>query len=279
MRQPAAPAPSSDRQGETRAPRSPAVVLQTSLKDGILRLTLDRPEKRNALSPELVRALRGELARARDDAAVRCVLIAANGPAFCAGGDLDAMRARRGDALATKKAQDELFAGLAKDLLMLEKPVVAFAQGDAMGAGLMLLLACDHVVADKKAKFAATFVKVGLLPDTAGTWLLPKTLGLRDARRLAMLPDPVDAEEAAEKGLVSETGDLARAEEVAKRFAGMPTLALGYAKRAVVLGTADTLDAALGREAALQGLLFTTKDHAEGVDAFLEKRAPKFEGR
>lgn len=258
------------------------MVLQSSLKDGVLRLTLDRQEKRNALSPDLIRALRTGLAQARDDPAVRCILLTGKGAAFCAGGDFDAMRARHdapeGAALATKAAQDGLFAALAKDLLLFEKPVVAFANGDAYGAGLSLILACDHVVADKHARFAATFVKVGLLPDTAGTWLLVKTLGLRDARRLAMRAESIDAKEAEELSVVSEVGDLSRAEEIAEEFAAGPTRALGLTRRALVLAADHGLDAALGREAALQGYLFTTKDHEEGVKAFAEKRAPKFTG-
>lgn len=255
--------------------------LHAALDAGVLTLTLDRPEKRNALDLALIDALLLELRRARDDPSIRCVLLTGKGPAFCAGGDFDAMRARRGDAMATKKAQDERFAALARGILLLEKPVVTAVNGDAYGAGLMLVLASDHAVAAKGARFAATFVKVGLLPDTAGTWLLPKTLGLRDARRLALLPDPIDAEAAEKMGVVSEVAEdvLARAREVARRFAEGPTLALGLAKRAIVLGTADDLDAALAREANLQALLFTTRDHAEGVDAFLEKRPPRFEGR
>lgn len=255
-------------------------VLLEEQRAGVLRLTLNRPDKRNALSPELVRALREALGRARDDAAVRSVLLTGAGPAFCAGGDFDAMMARRGKALATKEAQDTLFAGLARDMLLLEKPIVAHVNGDAFGAGLMLVLAADYAVAAPGARFAATFAKVGLLPDTAGTWLLPKTLGLRAARQLALLPDPIDAEEAEALSLINKRAEdaAARADEVARRWADGPTRALGLAKRAIVLGTADDLDAALAREANLQGLLFTTRDHAEGVDAFLAKRAAQFTG-
>ena len=259
-------------------------VLLTAREGGVLRLTMSRPDKRNALSPDLVRALRSALAEAARDDAVRCVLLAGAGPAFCAGGDFDAMLERRGNALATKKAQDELFAALARDVLMLEKPVVAHVNGDAYGAGLMLVLAADHAVAAPGARFAATFTKVGLIPDTAGTWLLPKTLGLRDARRLVLLPDPVDARKAEQMGLISEVGDTdedaaRKAESVARRLAAGPPRALGLAKKAIVLGTADDLNAALAREATLQGLCFTTADHAEGVDAVREKRAPRYQGR
>lgn len=260
--------------------RGVTVLLESLDAAGVLTLTLNRPEKRNALSPDLLDLLVAQLARARDDAAVRCVLLAANGPVFCAGGDLDAMIERRGNAVATKKAQEERFGAVARGVLQLEKPVVAAVTGDASGAGLMLVLASDHAVAAPTAKFTASFTKVGLIPDTAGTWLLPKTLGLRDARRLALLAEPVDANEAERMGLVSELSEhvTKRAQEVARRFAEGPTLALGLAKRAIVQGTSDDLDAALAREANVQAMLFTTKDHAEGVDAFKEKRAAKFRG-
>ena len=259
------------------------MVLRESSDAGILRLTLDRPEKRNALSPELLRALRDALARARDDAAVRCVLLTGAGSAFCAGGDLDAMRARQdapeGAALATQRAQRDLFGALARDMLHLEKPIVVFANGDAFGAGLSLVLAADHVVAAQSARFAATFVKVGLLPDTAATWLLVKTLGLRDARRLAMRAQALDAQQAADLGIVSEVGGLAEAEAVAQAWAQGPTRALGMTKRALVEAADHGLDAALACEAAVQGLLFTSEDHAEGVAALLGKREARFQGR
>lgn len=257
--------------------------LRESLDDGILRLTLDRPEKRNALTPEMLRALRAAFARARDDERVRSVLLTGAGAAFCAGGDFEAMRARQdapeGAALATHRAQQDLFGGLARDMLSLEKPVVLFANGDAFGAGLSLVLAADHVVAAPAARFAATFVKVGLLPDTAGTWLLVKTLGLRDARRLAMRAQTLDAKEAERIGIVVELGDLAKAEEVAREWAQGPTRALGFTKRALVHAADHGLDAALAREAGMQGALFTTADHLEGVRAFAEKRPARFEGR
>lgn len=256
------------------------MVLHEKREGGVLSLTLNRPDKRNALSPDLVQALRAALARAGKDADVRAVLLAGEGAAFCAGGDFDAMRARRGDAFATKKAQQEGFAALARDVLLLEKPVVAHVNGDAFGAGLMLVLASDYAVAAPQARFAATFAKVGLVPDTAGTWLLPKTLGLRDARALVLLPDPVDAARAREMGLVNavEEDAAGKAMQVARRWAEGPTFAYGLAKRAIVEGTADDLDAALAREANYQAMCFTTQDHAEGVDAFLEKRLPVFRG-
>lgn len=256
-------------------------VLVESREGGILRLTLNRPDKRNALSPDLIRALLDALARAGKDESVRCVLLEGTGTSFCAGGDVEAMLARRGDAAAAKRAQDELFAPLARAILLLEKPVVAHVNGDAFGAGLMLVLAADHAVARPGARFAASFVRVGLAPDTAGSWLLVKTLGLRAARDLALLGEPLNAQRALELGIVSAVEEDAEGKALlaARKLAEGATRAIGLTKRALVLGAGDTLDAALSREAAFQALLFTSHDHAEGADAFLEKRAPRFVGR
>lgn len=253
-------------------------VLLEERDGGLLRLTLHRPEKRNALSPELVRALRDALARASRDPDVRAILLTGAGAGFCAGGDFDAMLARRGDALATFRAQQDLFAGLARDVLSLEKPVIVHANGDAYGAGLALVLAADYAVAAPGARFAATFAKVGLVPDTGATWLLPRILGLRAARELVLFPDPVDAARARDLGIVNAVGDADAALAAARRLAEGPTRAFGLAKRALLLGSSDELDAALEREAVLQGLCFTTRDHAEGVDAVREKRAPRYQG-
>jgi 2-(1,2-epoxy-1,2-dihydrophenyl)acetyl-CoA isomerase len=256
-------------------------VLLQQRDGGVLRLTLNRPEKRNALNPEILLALRAAVADAAKDPGVRAVLVTGAGQAFCAGGDLDTMISRRGDPFAAQHAQETLFGALARDVLMLEKPVVAHVNGDAHGAGLMLVLACDYAVCAPHARFAASFTRIGLVPDTAGSWLLPKTLGLRAARELALLPDAMDAKRAQELGLVNAVSDDAgaKAEEIARRWAEGPTVALGLAKKAIVLGTADNLDGSLAREAALQGLAYATRDHGEGVDALKEKRAAQYEGR
>lgn len=245
----------------------------------VMRLSLNRPDKRNALSPELIRALLEALATAAKDDSVRSILLTGEGASFCAGGDIDAMLSRRGDAQATHRAQQELFIPLAKAMLHLEKPIVCHVNGDAYGAGLSLVLASDHAITAPNARFAASFVKIGLLPDTGATWLLPKTLGLRAARELALTAEPIDAKRAVELGVVNEIGDQAAAQTRAQKYATMATRAIGLTKRALVLSTSDDLENALAREAALQAALFTTRDHQEGVDAFLQKRAPRFEGR
>lgn len=258
-------------------------VLRSDLAAGVLTLTLDRPDKRNALDAATLDALKGELARAAKDEAVRAVVLTGAGKAFCAGGDVEWMLARQGDPMATKRAQEERFGAVAKAILALEKPVLAKVNGDAIGAGLMLALAADVAVASEEARFGAPFANLALVPDTGGTWLLPKTLGLRAARELVLLPDLVDAKRAETLGLVNRVvaaKDLdAECDRIAARWAQGPTRALGLAKKALVNATSATHEQALADEAALQALCFTLEDHREGVAAFREKRAPRFTGR
>ncbi|HWG91626.1 MAG TPA: enoyl-CoA hydratase-related protein [Candidatus Thermoplasmatota archaeon] len=260
----------------------PGDLLRRDTRNGILTLTLDRPEVRNALNPDLLAALLAALKEAADPA-VRCVVLAAEGPVFCAGGDVEDMQRRQGKPLATKARQEEAFGALARALLTFPKPTVARLQGDAYGAGLMLALCCDFALAADTVKVGATFSRMALVPDTAGSFLLPRLVGLRAARELYLLADPVPAPRAADLGLVTEAvpaADLAgRVEALARRLADGPTLAYGLGKRALLLGATQSLEEALATEANLQGLCFTLADHQEAVDAFLGKRKPAFTGR
>jgi 2-(1,2-epoxy-1,2-dihydrophenyl)acetyl-CoA isomerase len=256
-------------------------VLLEDRKNGILSLTLNRPQVRNALDRELVERLLAALRGAGTSPEVRAVLLTGAPPSFSSGGDLRWMQERRGNAAATKSVQETHFGALARGLLTLEKPVVAAVNGDAFGAGLMLACACDFVVAAPSARFGAPFVRVALIPDTGATWLLPRLVGLRAARRLTLMGDAIEAAEAAALGLVDavQADCVARAWEIAEKAAQGPTAAMGLAKRALLRGAEASFDEALANEANLQALCFVLDDHAEGVDAFLEKRPPRFQGR
>lgn len=257
--------------------------LRSALESGVLTVTLDRPDKRNALDAATLDRLLEVLAHAAKDDPVRCVVLTGEPPAFCAGGDVEWMLARQGKPMETKEAQAKRFGAVAKAILTLEKPVLAKVNGDAIGAGLSLALAADVAVAADTARFGAPFAKLALVPDTGATWLLPKTLGLRAAKELVLLPDLVDAKRAQELGLVNKVVTAsaldAECDRIATRWAEGPTKAFGLAKRALTTGTSGTLTQALAEEADLQALCFTLDDHAEGVRAFQEKRVPRFTGR
>lgn len=259
-------------------------VLHASLDPrGVLTLTLNRPEQRNALDPALCAALLAALREAERDERVRCVVLAGAGPAFCAGGDVRNMQERRGKPLATLERQERAFGPLARQWLLMEKPTVARVHGVATGAGAALACGADFTYVAESAKMGFTFARVALVPDTGASWLLVKILGLRKAREIALTADLFPAKDAADWGLVTEavpdaTLD-AKVEERAAKLAAMPTRALGMARRAIAEGASSTLDEALAREAHLQALCFTLEDHAEGVDAFLAKREPAFRGR
>ncbi|MHB8586897.1 MAG: enoyl-CoA hydratase/isomerase family protein [Thermoplasmatota archaeon] len=255
--------------------------LRSADQGGVRTLTLNRPSARNALNAGLVGALRDALRDANRDAAVRCILLTGTPPAFCAGGDVRWMQERAGAPDATKRAQETAFGALARDLLRLEKPIVAAVNGDAYGAGMALAILSDAVVIARNARLGATFSRVALVPDTGASWALPRLVGLRAARRLVLLGDPVDAEEALRLGLVDAVSDdaLAQATSLAERLAQGPTKALALAKRALLRAADSDMETALANEANLQALCFALDDHAEGVSAFLEKRPPKFSGR
>lgn len=257
--------------------------LRRDLAEGRLTLTLDRPEARNALDGPLLDALLAALHDAARDPGVRVVVVTGAGKAFSAGGDFNAMVERRGSPLATKERQERGFGALARAILTNPKPIVARVNGDAYGAGAMIAIASDLAYAAETARFGFTFSRVALVPDTGGSFLLPRILGLKRAKELALLGSVLDARRAAEWGLVNEAlpeAELAkRVDDVARRLASGPTTALGFAKRALLTGATASLDEALAEEANLQALAFTLEDHAEGVDAALAKREPKFTGR
>lgn len=256
-----------------------------SIDEGAVRwLTLNRPASLNSFNAELHGALLGELDRAAADTTVRCVVLAAAGRAFCAGQDLADPAVAPGDAPKDLGAVvARFYKPLVERLRAMPVPVVAAVQGIAAGAGANLALNCDVVVAGRSASFIQAFAKIGLVPDTGGTWLLPRLVGRARALGLAMLGDRVAAAEAERLGLIwscVEDGALHdTVQRLALQLAGMPTAALVATRHAFDAAQGLSLAEALDAEARLQGTLGHAHDYLEGVAAFGAKRAARFTDR
>jgi 2-(1,2-epoxy-1,2-dihydrophenyl)acetyl-CoA isomerase len=250
------------------------------LDAGILTLTLDRPDKKNALDLATLDLLCGHLEGAAADPNVRVVVLAANGDTFSGGGDITVMKQFAGDAQATLA---RLRGGLNRLVLLLKelpKPVLAQVQGNAYGAGAILAFQCDLAVASDAALFSLSFRHVGLIPDTGGTWLLPRAVGLQRAKHLTWTAAPFTAAEAAQWGLllkaIPASQLAATVRSLAASLAEGPAATLALAKRALHANLESGLAEALDREAHLQAQAFLTAEHAEGRDAFFARRKPDF---
>jgi 2-(1,2-epoxy-1,2-dihydrophenyl)acetyl-CoA isomerase len=248
---------------------------------GIMRVTLNRPEKLNAFDREMAQSLRATFDDAAGDKAVRVVVLAGSGRAFCAGQDLADPGVAPGSDLGA--TIEQCYSPLIRAMRTLPKPIVARVNGVAAGAGANLAFACDIVVAARSASFIESFSRIGLLPDSGGTWMLPRLFGQARAVALAMLGERISAEQAYAWGAIWDVVDDDKLDEacnmLASTLAQAPTRALGAIKSAFDDGWTSTLDAALDRERELQRMLGATYDYAEGVAAFSAKRKPKFEGR
>lgn len=246
-------------------------------RDGaVLRLVLNAPDRLNALTGPMQAALMAGLRRAADDPAVRTVLLTGAGRAFCAGQDLREVTVGQ-DLGATL---EERFNPLIRAVRALPKPVVCAVNGIAAGAGANLALACDVVLAAEGAKFIQAFIRIGLLPDAGGTWLLPRLAGDARARGMAMLGEPVSAAQAAGWGMiwraVPDAELAAEAARVAATLAALPAEGMRLIKQAFAASGGNTLDRQLDLERDLQREAGATPDFAEGVQAFLEKRPARF---
>ncbi|MGE5271830.1 MAG: 2-(1,2-epoxy-1,2-dihydrophenyl)acetyl-CoA isomerase PaaG [Thiohalocapsa sp.] len=256
------------------------MTILVETRPGYRVITLNRPEKLNALTAEMADALMAVLAAAEADPACRAVLLTGAGRAFCAGQDLtqvvDLPAAEIGGLL-------DHYNPLISKLRALPLPVVCAVNGVAAGAGANLALACDIVLAAKSASFVQAFARIGLIPDCGGTWFLPRLVGIARARALAMLAEPLSAETAAAWGMIWQAVDderlLDAADALAARLATGPSAALALIKEAFEESMENDLDSQLDLERDLQEEAAGNPDHQEGVRAFLAKRPPSFAGR
>ena len=255
-----------------------------SVASGVQTITLNRPDKLNSFNPEMHAALRSALNEAARNPEIRCVLLTGSGRGFCAGQDLSEREMKAGDAPRDLSTTIEAYYNpLVKAMRALPKPIVCAVNGIAAGAGANIALACDIVLAAKSAAFLQAFAKIGLVPDSGGTWFLPHLVGTARAMGLAMLADKLPAEEAARMGLIWKCIEDAllmdEAQRMCAHLATQPTVALGLMKQAIYAAVNNTLEAQLDLESQLQREAGWSDDYREGVAAFLEKRRPQFKGR
>ncbi len=258
------------------------LVIETS--GAVRTLTLDRPTRLNAFTASLHAELRTALAAAMQDDAIRTIVLTGSGRAFSSGQDLTEELPRDAQGgIDLGPALERDYNPLIKQIVTSPKPILAALNGPAVGAAMNIALACDIVLAARSATLQEAFARIALIPDAGGTWLLPRLIGPKRALALMLTAEPVPAEEALRLGLVYKVYDDASfAAEVAAfaaRLADGPGLAFRFMREAVHASAGNDLDTQLMLEAALQQKAGASRDFAEGVTAFLEKRTPKFQGR
>ena len=255
-----------------------------SIEAGIARLTLNRPDKLNSFNTEMHAELRVALDSIQNDTSVRVLVLSGAGRAFCAGQDLAdrAMQMVDGKMPDIGNVVETNYKPLVLRLQNLRVPTIAAVNGIAAGAGASVALACDLVVATKSASFLQAFSKIGLIPDTGGTWFLPQRIGMARAMGLALLADKLPAEKAAEWGLIwscVEDAEFAGAvDALAKQLSTAPTKALVRTRQSMHAAPSHTLEQQLSMEGGFMRELGWSPDYAEGVAAFMAKRAPNFTG-
>jgi 2-(1,2-epoxy-1,2-dihydrophenyl)acetyl-CoA isomerase len=255
-------------------------TIATATADGIATITLDRPAALNALTIPMKRDLLAALRAAERDAAVRAVILTGAGRAFCAGQDLP--ERLEPDAPSLGEELRERYNPIVRAMRSLSKPMIGAINGVAAGAGASLAFACDLRVAAEGASFVLAFGRLGLIPDSGATWLLPRLVGPARASAMALLNEPLSAEEAERIGLVLKVvpGEslLEEARSVARKIVESAPIGVALTKRALNAAFDRDLEAALAYEAYLQDLAGRTRDHAEGITAFTEKRPARFSG-
>ncbi|MDG2165182.1 MAG: 2-(1,2-epoxy-1,2-dihydrophenyl)acetyl-CoA isomerase PaaG [Flavobacteriales bacterium] len=254
--------------------------IEINIEDQVCIIKLNRPEVFNSFNKEMAFELQEILDNCEKNAAVRSILLTGEGKAFCAGQDLQELTAPDGPKLSD--IVREHYNPIIKRMRSIEKPIVCAVNGVAAGAGANIALACDITIAGESVAFIQAFSKIGLIPDSGGTFFLPRSIGMQKSTALMMLADKVMAADAEKMGMIYKVcADESLMEEtlkVAKKLAALPTIGLGLTKRALNKSITNDLTAQLALEDALQTAAGKTYDYNEGVAAFLEKRKPKFKG-
>jgi 2-(1,2-epoxy-1,2-dihydrophenyl)acetyl-CoA isomerase len=254
--------------------------ITSELKNNVLLITLNRPDKFNSFNRDMALELQNELDQAERNDAVRSIVLTGTGKAFCAGQDLSEAIDPNGPGI--EKIVREHYNPIILKIRKIEKPIIAAVNGVAAGAGANIALACDIVIATQSSTFIQAFSKIGLVPDSGGTFFLPRLVGFQNASALMMLGDKVSALDAQSMGMIYKVfSDETFMDEVLKladNLSKMPTKAIGYTKRLLNESMTNNLQEQLIQEGSLQVEAANSFDYKEGVNAFLEKRKPEFKG-
>lgn len=254
-----------------------------SAENGVARLTLNRPERLNSFTIQMHEEVRKALDLLSADESIRTLLITGTGRGFCAGQDLsDRAVAPGGDSIDLGESVEKRYNPLIRTLTSLPMPVVCAVNGVAAGAGASIAFACDMVIAAKSAKFIMSFANIGLVPDSGGSWVIPRLVGQARALSMALTGDPVSAEQAADWGLIWKTAEdeelISEANALAEKFASAPTRGLAETKNLIRTAFTRSLPDQLNLERDKMQELGRSQDYKEGVDAFMNKRKPTFKG-
>lgn len=257
-------------------------LITTDFNNNVLTIRLNRPDKMNSFTEPMAKELQQALMEATENKDIRCVLLTGNGKAFCAGQDLLEV-VDKGEDYELGDTVRGSYNPVIKAIRTIEKPVICAVNGVAAGAGANIAFACDIVLASDKAVFVQSFSKIGLIPDSGGTFFLPRLVGLQRANAMYLLDEKISPQKAQEMGLIYKSVQadqlMEETKNICQKLAQMPTKGFGLYKRAINQSLQNNLDEQLELEADLQTEAGNTHDYNEGVHAFLDKRKPEFEGK